>query len=204
MINHSRPRQTTWEYNQEEDAFIITALTKLYAGNQIMDSYGRRDNRRLFFCYGFVEDDNLDGNGCSPNTVSVAICSRHPTSMNDCERPIDAVTQSTEELHLDEDEDCGFFWNSMVMDVMDQVDAGTEDVEVPQEILPSTEDRNLGAQVSYRMQWVLAHSKLISNNLYTIDHDCLYDHADSQYAFLSMCYDDAGMSMSMSFISFCF
>lgn len=47
---------------------MITALTKLYKGDQVFDSYGRKDNRRLFFCYGFVEDDNQDGNGCSPNT----------------------------------------------------------------------------------------------------------------------------------------
>ena len=79
MLNHVRPRQTSWEYKPEEDAFVITALTKLYKGDQVFDSYGRKDNRRLFFCYGFVEDDNQDGNGCSPNTVPVAVLPRHMT-----------------------------------------------------------------------------------------------------------------------------
>ena len=91
MLNHSRPRQTSWEYKQDEEAFVITALTHLRKGDQVLDSYGRRDNRRLFFCYGFVEDDNLDGNMCSPNTTLIAILPRHPEQLADATAPEECV-----------------------------------------------------------------------------------------------------------------
>ena len=204
MINHSRPRQTTWEYNESEDAFIITAVTKLYAGDQVMDSYGRRDNRRFFFCYGFVEDDNIDGNNCSPNTVAVAVLHRHPAHMNGMERPAEGVVQSVEEMQLNEEEDCGFFWNSIVLDVMERIDSVTEDIPAEVDEMPSDDAVNLGALVSARTQWILQNSPLLTGNLVVFNHDCMYDHQDSQYLYLSMCHDDAGTTSLFSIISFLF
>lgn len=204
MLNHSRPRQTTWEYKEDQDAFVITAVTKLYKGDQVMDSYGRRDNRRFLYCYGFVEDDNMDGNGCSPNTVAIAILHRHPSIMNGCSRPVDGVTQSTEETLLDEDVDCAFFWNSIVLDVMDQVDSGTDETPDMPETLPSIDDEDLGSQVSYRTQWLLKNSQVLMGACFTYDYDTHYDHKDSHYAYLSMCHDDAGTTSLLSIISFSF
>lgn len=204
MLNHSRPRQSTWEFNENEDAFIITAVTKLYAGDQVMDSYGRRDNRRFFFTYGFVEDDNMDGNYCSPNTVPIAILHSHPTAMNGLTNPLDGVSQTIEEKSIDEEIDCGFFWNSIVLDTMELVDSGLdkEMEKKKEEIVPDINDTCYGSCISYRSQWLMKNSSVFCASLISLDSDVLYDHSCSQYACLSMCHDDAGTTTIFSIISF--
>lgn len=202
MLNHSRPRQTSWEYKQDEEAFVITALTHLRKGDQVLDSYGRRDNRRLFFCYGFVEDDNLDGNMCSPNTTLIAILPRHPEQLADATAPEECVRSSTEERKLDEDEDCGFFWNSIVLDVMEKVDEGSEVDEDPvQFAFPDKTQTNFGAILSYRSQWLLKNSQVFNGNTVILPDDLHYDHSDSRYLHLSMCHDDTGTTTAFGIIS---
>src|SRR5690348_393599 len=51
MLNHRRPRETSWQYSSERGAFIITALKGLQQGDQIYDSYGRKCNSRFFVNY---------------------------------------------------------------------------------------------------------------------------------------------------------
>jgi len=60
MINHKRPRQTRWTFNQEKDGFVISALQDFESGCEIFDSYGRKCNSRFFVNYGFSLEDNLD------------------------------------------------------------------------------------------------------------------------------------------------
>ena len=199
MLNHVRPRQTSWEYKPEEDAFVITALTKLYKGDQVFDSYGRKDNRRLFFCYGFVEDDNQDGNGCSPNTVPVAVLPRHMTSLDGLRDPHSCVRSSTRFSPLDAEEDCGFFYNRLVLNVMETEEAQEEKAGAvgPE----AAKDGSFGSVLHERSRWVCANSSVFTSNLVVMNDCTFYDHSQSQYAFLSMCHDDAGTTTIFSVIS---
>ena len=46
-MNHKRPRETSWTYDDTRSAFTITALRGLGQGQQIYDSYGRKCNRSV-------------------------------------------------------------------------------------------------------------------------------------------------------------
>jgi histone-lysine N-methyltransferase SETD3 len=48
MLNHRRPRETSWTYDDLRGAFTITALRSMGRGEQIYDSYGRKCNSRFF------------------------------------------------------------------------------------------------------------------------------------------------------------
>jgi singapore isolate B (sub-type 7) whole genome shotgun sequence assembly, scaffold_8 len=196
MLNHVRPRQTIWEYKPEEDAFVITALIKLYKGDQVFDSYGRKDNRRLFFCYGFVEDDNLDGNECSPNTVAVAILPRYLDELDGRTTGKECVRSSSEYHELDPDEDCGFFFNRLVLSVVED-----SEVQPTETTHPALTDGSFGSFLHERSQWICDHSPVFVNNLVTMRDDLFYDHSRSRYAFLSMCHDDAGTTTISGIIS---
>lgn len=198
MLNHVRPRQTVWEYKPEEDAFVITALTTLYKGDQVFDSYGRKDNRRLFFCYGFVEDDNLDGNGCSPNTVAVAILPRHLEELDGRITGEECVRSSSVYHELDPNEDCGFFYNKLVLSVIED----PEEAKPTESIQEPVADGSFGSLLHERSKWICEHSLVFANNLVTMRDDLFYDHSQSRYAFLSMCHDDAGTTTICGIISF--
>lgn len=61
MLNHRRPKQTSWSYSNEKQGFIIESLENIKKGEQIYDSYGKKCNSRFFLNYGFIVLDN-DGN----------------------------------------------------------------------------------------------------------------------------------------------
>ena len=54
MLNHRRPRQTTWYYSDEREGFVIEACDDIERGAQVYDSYGRKCNSRFFLNYGFI------------------------------------------------------------------------------------------------------------------------------------------------------
>ena len=58
MLNHKRPRQTTWYYSDEREGFIIEACDDIPRGEQVYDSYGRKCNSRFFLNYGFINMNN--------------------------------------------------------------------------------------------------------------------------------------------------
>ncbi|RYD73159.1 MAG: hypothetical protein EOP53_20635 [Sphingobacteriales bacterium] len=58
MLNHRRPKQTSWFYSDEKKGFIIESLEDLDRGEQVCDSYGRKCNSRFFLNYGFINLDN--------------------------------------------------------------------------------------------------------------------------------------------------
>jgi len=60
MLNHKRPRETKWTYEDSRAGFIITSLRTIQRGDQVYDSYGRKCNSRFFVNYGFSLDDNED------------------------------------------------------------------------------------------------------------------------------------------------
>lgn len=58
MLNHRRPRQTSWTYDQERGGFTIEALEDIQRGEEVLDSYGRKCNYRFLLNYGFINRDN--------------------------------------------------------------------------------------------------------------------------------------------------
>lgn len=58
MLNHKRPRQTTWNYTDDRRGFIIEALDDIKRGEQVYDSYGKKCNSRFFLNYGFINLNN--------------------------------------------------------------------------------------------------------------------------------------------------
>ena len=47
LLNHRRPRQTQWYYDDNLESFIIQAIDNIKQGNEIFDSYGKKTNARL-------------------------------------------------------------------------------------------------------------------------------------------------------------
>jgi len=58
MLNHRRPRHTTWYYSDEKEGFIIEACDDIPRGETVFDSYGKKCNSRFFLNYGFINLDN--------------------------------------------------------------------------------------------------------------------------------------------------
>lgn len=58
MLNHKRPKQTSWFYSDEKEGFIIESLEDIPRGEQVYDSYGRKCNSRFFLNYGFINMNN--------------------------------------------------------------------------------------------------------------------------------------------------
>ncbi len=58
MLNHKRPRQTSWYFCDERKGFVIDALEDIPRGEQIFDSYGKKCNTRFLLNYGFINLNN--------------------------------------------------------------------------------------------------------------------------------------------------
>jgi protein-histidine N-methyltransferase len=71
MLNHFRPRETSWTFSNEQQAFIMTSLGELKKGQQIMDSYGKKCNSKFFMHYGFAVENNRESDGRCMNAVLV-------------------------------------------------------------------------------------------------------------------------------------
>lgn len=73
MLNHYRPRETKWTFDEERQAFTITSLQHIGAGAQIYDSYGQKCNHRFLLNYGFAVEDNRELDGFCPNEVPLEL-----------------------------------------------------------------------------------------------------------------------------------
>jgi histone-lysine N-methyltransferase SETD3 len=60
LLNHRRPRETKWTFDDAAGAFTVTSLRALQGGCQVHDSYGRKCNSRFFVNYGFALEENAD------------------------------------------------------------------------------------------------------------------------------------------------
>lgn len=69
MLNHYRPRETRWTFDQSLHSFTITTIKELKAGQQIYDSYGKKCNSRFLLNYGFAVENNRDPEGQCHNEV---------------------------------------------------------------------------------------------------------------------------------------
>lgn len=58
MLNHKRPKQTTWTYTDEKRGFEIQAIEDIPRNAEIFDSYGKKCNSRFLLNYGFIVRNN--------------------------------------------------------------------------------------------------------------------------------------------------
>jgi histone-lysine N-methyltransferase SETD3 len=73
MLNHLRPRETKWTFDNTRGAFTITALQTIQSGAQIFDSYGQKCNHRFLLNYGFAVEFNSEPDGFCPNEVALLV-----------------------------------------------------------------------------------------------------------------------------------
>ena len=73
MLNHYRPRETKWTFDEEQNAFTITTLQHIPAGAQVYDSYGQKCNHRFLLNYGFAVEENRELDGFCPNEVPLEL-----------------------------------------------------------------------------------------------------------------------------------
>lgn len=78
MLNHYRPRETKWQFENAANAFTITSLERLSAGHQVFDSYGKKCNSRFLLNYGFAVEVNRDADGQCHNEVRIMLSLRSP------------------------------------------------------------------------------------------------------------------------------
>ena len=67
MLNHLRPRQSKWQFEDQMQSFTITSLSNLPVGVQVYDSYGQKCNHRFLLNYGFSVESNVESDGYCPN-----------------------------------------------------------------------------------------------------------------------------------------
>lgn len=73
MLNHYRPRETSWTFSQSLNSFTMTSLSPLVVGQQVMDSYGKKCNSRFLLHYGFAIEENTEEDGSCPNEVPIRL-----------------------------------------------------------------------------------------------------------------------------------
>lgn len=83
MLNHYRPRETKWEFEDSRNAFTITSLQQLQTGAQVYDSYGQKCNHRFLLNYGFSIENNVEAEGFCPNEVPLLLTLRDNEPLRD-------------------------------------------------------------------------------------------------------------------------
>ena len=73
MLNHYRPRQTSWTFDNSQGCFTMTSLKMLGPRVQVMDSYGKKCNSKFLLHYGFTIECNREADGKCQNEVDL-IC----------------------------------------------------------------------------------------------------------------------------------
>ena len=73
MLNHYRPRETKWQFDDELQSFTVISLQGISSGSQVYDSYGRKCNHRFLLNYGFSVENNVEVDGFCPNEVSKSV-----------------------------------------------------------------------------------------------------------------------------------
>jgi len=73
MLNHYRPRETKWQFDDSLQAFTVVSLQEIHAGDQVYDSYGRKCNHRFLLNYGFSVENNVEADGFCPNETPILL-----------------------------------------------------------------------------------------------------------------------------------
>ena len=58
LLNHKRPRQTQWYYDDAINNFVIQVTEDIMKGSEIYNSYGKKSNGRFLLNYGFAIENN--------------------------------------------------------------------------------------------------------------------------------------------------
>ena len=58
LLNHQRPVQTYWDFNDTSNAFYIKSESNIMKGNEVFDSYGIKSNKNFLLYYGFTVENN--------------------------------------------------------------------------------------------------------------------------------------------------
>ena len=69
MLNHYRPRETRWGFDEEQELFTIHSCCPIGAGDSVYDSYGKKCQHRFLLNYGFSIEDNREPDGRNPNQI---------------------------------------------------------------------------------------------------------------------------------------
>jgi protein-histidine N-methyltransferase len=67
MLNHYRPRETSWTFDNSQQSFTMTSLADMAVGQQVMDSYGKKCNSKFLLHYGFAVENNREEDGRCQN-----------------------------------------------------------------------------------------------------------------------------------------
>lgn len=73
MLNHTRPPQTRWTYENLKQAFTIRSLVEISQRTEVFDSYGPKSNNEYLLFYGFVVKNNRDKDGLCRDVVSLTL-----------------------------------------------------------------------------------------------------------------------------------
>jgi histone-lysine N-methyltransferase SETD3 len=73
MLNHYRPRETKWQFEDMTQSFTVVSLQDIAAGAQVYDSYGQKCNHRFLLNYGFSVESNIEPDGFCPNEVCLHV-----------------------------------------------------------------------------------------------------------------------------------
>lgn len=73
MLNHYRPRETSWTFDNAQGAFTMTSLKTLSAHDQVMDSYGKKCNSKFLLHYGFTIECNRESDGRCQNELDLSL-----------------------------------------------------------------------------------------------------------------------------------
>ena len=73
MLNHYRPAETHWGYDNSKQGFTMTTTKNIKPQAQVMDSYGRKSNRKFLLHYGFVMDNNIESDGNCEDDICIDI-----------------------------------------------------------------------------------------------------------------------------------
>lgn len=83
MLNHYRPRETKWQFDDALQGFTITSLQHIGMGAQVYDSYGQKCNHRFLLNYGFSVEQNVEPDGFCPNEVPILLQLRRSDPLYD-------------------------------------------------------------------------------------------------------------------------
>jgi histone-lysine N-methyltransferase SETD3 len=77
MLNHFRPRETSWTFDNAQQCFTMTSLRTLAKGQQVMDSYGKKCNSKFLLHYGFAIQSNREKDGTCMNQLPLYLALRN-------------------------------------------------------------------------------------------------------------------------------
>lgn len=69
MLNHYRPRETRWGFDENTETFTIHSCCPIGVGDSVYDSYGKKCQHRFLLNYGFAIEDNREEDGKNPNQI---------------------------------------------------------------------------------------------------------------------------------------